>query len=242
MRSEVDGGGAGGGDGRGAWCLGQAPMGDPLKSVGRAIREAGAGRGTARRRLRGCLLWSRRLAQGGRGHEAPARRDRSAGGGPGSRHQAAPAMPPTGAAKGKPPAAETELWTLRRQYLAAQVAALRARVAMLQGKKLTFDEESKALYDAVAPTQTEADFERARGARGEAAWRRPAHRALRPLQDRVRHPADRAGPRLQGGDRRLPRAHAARTSSCRPRRSSPSSTSPTSPGAATTGTRATTAA
>ena len=30
---------------------------------------------------------------------------------------------------------------------------------MLQGKRLTFDEESMALYDAVAPTQTEAEFD-----------------------------------------------------------------------------------
>ena len=32
------------------------------------------------------------------------------------------------------------------------------RVAMLQGKRLTFDEESRALYDAVAPRHTEAEF------------------------------------------------------------------------------------
>jgi hypothetical protein len=30
---------------------------------------------------------------------------------------------------------------------------------MLQGKRMTFDEESRALYDAVAPTHTEADFD-----------------------------------------------------------------------------------
>ena len=54
---------------------------------------------------------------------------------------------------------DRELWVLRRQYLARQVSALRARVAMLQGGKLTFDEESQALYDAVAPTKTEAEFE-----------------------------------------------------------------------------------
>ena len=54
---------------------------------------------------------------------------------------------------------DAELWGLRRQYLARQMAALRARVSMLQGKRLTFDEESRALYDAVAPTQTEAEFE-----------------------------------------------------------------------------------
>ncbi len=54
---------------------------------------------------------------------------------------------------------DAEMWTLRRQYLARQLASLRARVAMLQGKKLTFDEESQALYDAVAPTKPESEFE-----------------------------------------------------------------------------------
>ena len=75
----------------------------------------------------------------------------------------APAMPPPPAAapKAKPPASEIELWTLRRQYLTRQVAALRAKVAMLQGKKMNFDEESRALYDAVAPTNTEASFDAA---------------------------------------------------------------------------------
>jgi hypothetical protein len=54
---------------------------------------------------------------------------------------------------------DAEMWTLRRQYLTRQLAALRSRVAMLQGKKLTFDEESLALYDAVAPTRPESEFE-----------------------------------------------------------------------------------
>jgi hypothetical protein len=53
-----------------------------------------------------------------------------------------------------------ELTRLRHQYLTKQLQALRARVAMLQGKKLTFDEESRALYDAVAPTHTEGDFKK----------------------------------------------------------------------------------
>ena len=59
-----------------------------------------------------------------------------------------------------PPRGGDELLRLRHTYLVRQLEALRARVAMLQGRKLTFDEESKALYDAVAPTHTEADFER----------------------------------------------------------------------------------
>jgi hypothetical protein len=58
-----------------------------------------------------------------------------------------------------PVPADAALWALRRQYLARQVSALRSRVSMLQGKRLTFDEESAALYDAVAPTQTEAAFD-----------------------------------------------------------------------------------
>jgi hypothetical protein len=51
------------------------------------------------------------------------------------------------------------VWTLRRQYLSRQLSAVRARLAMLQGRRFTFDEESRALYDAVAPTHTEAEFE-----------------------------------------------------------------------------------
>ena len=57
-----------------------------------------------------------------------------------------------------PPASADELRRLRHDYLTRQLEALRARAAMLSGTKLTFDEESKALYDAVAPTHTEAEF------------------------------------------------------------------------------------
>jgi hypothetical protein len=59
----------------------------------------------------------------------------------------------------KPPPADAEMWTLRRQYLTRQLAAMRSRIAMLQGRKMTFDEESLALYDAVAPTKPVAEFE-----------------------------------------------------------------------------------
>jgi hypothetical protein len=54
---------------------------------------------------------------------------------------------------------DAELWTLRRQYLTRQLAALRSRVAMLQGKKFSFDEESMALYDAVAPSKPASEFD-----------------------------------------------------------------------------------
>jgi len=53
---------------------------------------------------------------------------------------------------------DAELWQLRKQYLQRQLSALEARVAMLQGKRFTFDQESQALYDAVAPTHDEGEF------------------------------------------------------------------------------------
>ena len=52
-----------------------------------------------------------------------------------------------------------ETLRLRHEYLTKQLGALRARVSMMQGKKLTFDEESKALYDAVAPTHVQGEFD-----------------------------------------------------------------------------------
>jgi len=54
---------------------------------------------------------------------------------------------------------EDELSGLRRSYLSTQLGSLIARVEMLDGKRLTFDEESKALYDAVAPTHTDEHFQ-----------------------------------------------------------------------------------
>jgi hypothetical protein len=48
---------------------------------------------------------------------------------------------------------------LRYEYLRRQTEALIARTEMLQGKRLSFDEESQALYDAVAPSHPESYFE-----------------------------------------------------------------------------------
>jgi hypothetical protein len=62
------------------------------------------------------------------------------------------------------PQPSDEMGQLRRSYLTRQLQALSARVAMLRGKKLPFDEESRALYDAVAPVNTEEHF---RGVREE---------------------------------------------------------------------------
>jgi hypothetical protein len=52
-----------------------------------------------------------------------------------------------------------ELERLRHEYLRRQLEALRSRVRMLSGTKLTFDEESQALYDAVAPTHPPEYFQ-----------------------------------------------------------------------------------
>ena len=51
-----------------------------------------------------------------------------------------------------------EMLKLRREYLQKQISALAARVRMLKGEKLKFDDESRALYDAVAPTFPDSHF------------------------------------------------------------------------------------
>src|SRR2546423_652233 len=51
-----------------------------------------------------------------------------------------------------------EMVELRREYLQKQISALAARVRMLRGEKLKFDDESRALYDAVAPTFPDSHF------------------------------------------------------------------------------------
>ena len=55
-----------------------------------------------------------------------------------------------------------EMLRLRRAYLTRQLRALSTRVAMLGGKRLSFDEESRQLYDAVAPVNTEEHFRQVR--------------------------------------------------------------------------------
>ena len=52
-----------------------------------------------------------------------------------------------------------EMVKLRREYLQKQISALAARVKMLNGEKLKFDDESHALYDAVAPTYPDSHFD-----------------------------------------------------------------------------------
>ncbi len=55
---------------------------------------------------------------------------------------------------------EEELTQLRYHYLTTQLSALITHVEMLGGKKLSFDEEAKALYDAIPPTNSEEYFQK----------------------------------------------------------------------------------
>jgi hypothetical protein len=57
------------------------------------------------------------------------------------------------------PQSGEDIDSLRHTYLRRQVEAVRARVSMLAGAKMSFDEESRALYDAVAPSHPESYFQ-----------------------------------------------------------------------------------
>ncbi|MEX2271525.1 MAG: hypothetical protein WD690_08650 [Vicinamibacterales bacterium] len=57
------------------------------------------------------------------------------------------------------PAEADDLTRLRKDYLAGQLLAVHTRLRMLNGEKLSFDEESRLLYDAVAPVNSEASFQ-----------------------------------------------------------------------------------
>jgi hypothetical protein len=57
------------------------------------------------------------------------------------------------------PARMDEMSRLRHHYLMKQLQSLIARADQLGGKNMTFDEESRVLYDAVAPTYPESHFQ-----------------------------------------------------------------------------------
>ncbi len=59
-----------------------------------------------------------------------------------------------------PPASVDAMERLRHEFVTRQLASLRARVTMLTGTRMRFDQESKALYDVVAPRRDEAEFAR----------------------------------------------------------------------------------
>jgi hypothetical protein len=92
----------------------------------------------------------------------------------------------------RPAPGAAELDRLRHSYLTTQVESLRARVKMLRGERLTFDEESRALYDAVAPVHTEEEFQ---GILRELDGRLPGRGSLleryQAFRDRFEIPKDR---------------------------------------------------
>lgn len=62
-------------------------------------------------------------------------------------------------AEGQPAGAAGSLEALRRTYVIRQLQALTAYVDHLNGKRLPFDDESRALYDAVAPRNSLESFQ-----------------------------------------------------------------------------------
>jgi len=52
----------------------------------------------------------------------------------------------------------TDLEALRHRFLYKQILAAKAKIFMISGGKLSFDEESKALYDAVSPHYSEDQY------------------------------------------------------------------------------------
>jgi len=57
------------------------------------------------------------------------------------------------------PVPQDEMDRLRREYLIKQLAAFQARIRLLQGGKMTFDQQSQALYDSVAPAFSPEHFQ-----------------------------------------------------------------------------------
>jgi len=84
------------------------------------------------------------------------------------------------------------LEALRRSYLIRQLQALTARVEHLEGKRLPFDQESRALYDAVAPTHSLESFQPALDALAqELPGEGPLHQRLHAFRSRFVIPRDR---------------------------------------------------
>jgi hypothetical protein len=48
---------------------------------------------------------------------------------------------------------------LRHRYLSVQLGSMAVRARMLEGERLTFDQEAQALYDALPPRFSEAHFD-----------------------------------------------------------------------------------
>ena len=60
----------------------------------------------------------------------------------------------------KIPAPAEEMKRLRREYLTKQLRALKTYLRIVKGERLKFDDESRLLYDAVAPTFSDSHFQK----------------------------------------------------------------------------------
>ena len=135
--------------------------------------------------------------------------------------------------------APDELSVARQRALGKQLDALSARAAMLSGAKMTFDEESTALYDVIAPTYDDAYYD---GILAELEPLLPGDGPLNERFDRLRErftiPADRL-PAVFDVAIETARARTKRHIDYRNTRASGSSTSRSRFGAPTIGTKAT---
>ena len=61
---------------------------------------------------------------------------------------------------GSRPEPAEEIERLRQRYLHAQLSAMDARLRMLKGERLSFDDETRALYNATAPVLPESEFQK----------------------------------------------------------------------------------
>jgi hypothetical protein len=59
----------------------------------------------------------------------------------------------------EPPSGSDEMVRLRQRALRKNIEALSARVDLLSGRKLSFDEESRAIFDAVAPIERDSEIQ-----------------------------------------------------------------------------------
>jgi hypothetical protein len=60
----------------------------------------------------------------------------------------------------KVPPPNDKMEDLRREFLSKQLGALGARVRLLEGAKMTFDQQAQALYDSVAPHYSDLHFQK----------------------------------------------------------------------------------
>ena len=87
---------------------------------------------------------------------------------------------------------DDSLVAMRHRYLRVQLGAMVARARMLGGERFTFDEEAKALYDAVPPRYPEAHFDSLLGRLDSLLpGPRPLAERYQSFRDRLMIPAGR---------------------------------------------------